>query len=422
MIAKEKKDNAKEKYSMAIFDMTAAVELTKRMYPNGLEELLIEKSPALGMIKKRTDFVGEGEYLLWEIANFAGQSSTFTNALGNRNAIKMKRPFIQHKKEYAAVELDFLTFRAARGAGAVLSAWDTIIRGGVKAIEDSLSVQFYGNGGGARGRILSSSIDGSNTILTLYPGQATYFQEGLVLQTFAGNGLSGSIGSDTMTVDGVDYDNNTITVTTADAALKTTGYYIFREGDFGKSVLGLGAWNPVNAPVSGESFCGIDRSTSPQKMAGLRYVPGSGNIDEILLNAQGRLSRAGGSADICFMSPTDFTALAIKVNSQRTADVRVQANLTGGRTASIGYDGLGIMGPAGKVTVLPDPWCPVKQCWMGKLDTLEIWSVGSLIDIDKDDGNMFVRRYDADSADVRFKAYLNIVNKNPSTWITITLP
>lgn len=407
---------------MAKFDMTTAVELTKRMYPNGIEELLIEKSPALGMIKKRNDFLGEGEYLVWEYANVAGQSSTFGNAIANRSSVKMKRPFIQRKKEYVSSELDFELFNAAKGAGAIKSAWDTVVRSGVGAIENSLSIQFYGNGGGARGRILSSSIDGSNTILTLYPGQAKNFHEGLILNSFVGDGLSGTIGTDTMTVDGVDYDNNTITVTTADAAAKTTGYYLFREGDFGESILGLGAWNPISAPVSGESFCGIDRSTSPQKMSGLRYVPGSGNIDEILQTAQGRLASAGGKADICFMSPTDFTALAIRVNSQRTADVRVQANLTGGRSASVGYDGLGIMGPAGKVVVLPDPWCPAKQCWMGKLDTLEIWSLGDMVKIDDDDGNMFIRRYDADSADVRFKSYLNVVNKNPSTWITVTLP
>lgn len=403
------------------FNMNTAVELTKRIYKKGLDEILFKEIPLYGLIKKWTGMGGEGEFMTWKFSPGGGASNSFANAQQNKGVPGLKRPFITRTKEYALASLDGEFMDAtATDAFAVAQAFKVAMDGALYNIQRNIGFSAYRNGGGARAQLKSATSGVGTATITLSPTSSMQgFEQGMWVQASATDGTSGSVLAGKVQISAINYISKTLTTAggnwNAQIPGITDSYYLFRDGDFGAAVKGLQAWLPDADPTPGDNFFGIDRSSFPEKLAGIRYAPSTGTIQEVLVNASSLALDFGAKPDICMVNPVDFGNLVNEVGSKAT--IPVPSTKPG-----VGYEGIDVYGASGRFTVIPDPGCQRYKAWLLTKDTWELWSVRDVPRILNRDGNTSLREANADADELRVGGYLQMVCTSPGHNMNITLP
>ncbi len=411
--------------------LSTAVEITKRTYPNGQIAALYKNFPTLALAKKRTDFRGEGEYLLWKYAPGAGGSSAFANAQTNASAGSRLRPFIQRKKEYGIGAVDGEMWEASQGDKyAVVRAFNEASADADYNIERALAVSLFGNGGGARAKV--AAYTATQSVCTLQNEfQVRNFEVGMVVQASTADGTSGALkdSGNTFTVTALDVTAKTVT---SGSALDTqiTGFatndYLFRQGDFGNVMTGLftmeqggtskNGWVPVTAPTSGDSHFGADRSANVVRNAGFRYAPGSGQIEEVLQDFLAQIAAySTGVPDMLIMNPVDVSNLTKEWTSRTTTNLPTDV-------AKIGVKAIQYMTPVGEVSIIVEPNCPRFRVCAGVRGQLQLWSAGAFPKILMEDGNTVLRKTSADEYELRKGGYAQWVIPDLRGWGVCTLP
>lgn len=405
---------------MVAFTVQNAVELLERLYPDGIETILYDESPAWGMLHKWKGFKGEGKHLVWKFANNPGASVSFAEAQANKDVDSYKRPFITRTKEYALASMDGEMLEAADGGeGSLANVFQEAMDGALYNINRSLAFNMFRNGGGARAQIDSASTV-NTTVIQLTSGSSMQgLEKGMYVNAASTDGTSGSVLANKAKIIDIDREALTLTTTAAwDVLIPgiAASYYIFRAGDFGGGIKGFQAWVPDAAPTSGENFFGIDRS-SDTRLYGLRYAPGVGNIDEILVDASAIAFDNGSRPDLVIMNPRDYANLVNQLGSKKQyVDARSADK------AGIGYRGVMVHGSAGTLTVLADPMCQRRKAWMLTQKTWEVWMLGEVPRVLDLDGNQTLREMNADANELRVGGYLQMVCTNPNANVNITLP
>lgn len=405
---------------MASFNLTTAVELTKRLYPNGLEEFLYKKVPAYGMLPKWKGFNNEGKFLVWKYGSGGGASTVFGNAQANKGVSAFKRPFITRTKEYALASLDGEMMDATEGnPAAIAEAFKVAMDDAIYNVTRSLGFQMFRNGGGARAQLAASASGVGTTTVTLTSASSMQgIEPGMWLQASATDGTSGTVLGGKVQVASVDRLAKTITATSTwnvSIPTITDSYYLFRDGDFGNVIKGFQAWVPDAAPTAGDSFFGIDRSSDPTRLGGLRYAPSGGTVQEILVAASALAFDNGAEPDVVIMNPLDMANLVNEVGSKATIPVPTDK-------PSVGYLGVELLGAAGRMSVVSDPACQRYKAWMLTKDTWEIWSLKDVPRVLNRDGQETLREANADADELRVGGYLQMVCYNPGANVNITLP
>lgn len=403
----------------------------KIAYPGGLMPAMIKEMPFFGAVKKRTNFNAvDGEYLAWQLSSGPGVGSTFTNAQTNKGALSIKRPLITRSTEYAVGSISHeLLICSKSNEAALASAYITVVDGLMYGVRKDLGTKMFGNGGGSLFR--SSAVSGSSSpwTITIPRTAAKLIQVGSILQRSTADGTSGSVVAGNYSVSSIGPTSGSqttydVVIATNSGTPGTPGAtdYWFRDGDFGVGIKGIGAWNPITAPTSGDSFFGVDRSVSVDYMAGTRYSASSGTYEQTLIQASARAADMGARQDFGVLNPIDWAQLSQEIGSKRIADNSVPAQLGGKRSAGFGYDALGLMTGSGLVKLIADPFCPQGYAWLGKLDTAAIWSVGDAVGILDLDGNTMLRETNADASEIRVGGYMQFVITEPMQWTAVTLP
>ncbi len=401
--------------------MTTTAALMNELFPDGLEPILYEESPSWGMVKKWKKFGGKGKHMAWEFAPSGGASSVFANAQANKSAGSYERPFITRVKEYALASMDGEAQEASEGDEvAVAEVFETAMNGALYNLNRSVSFNAFRNGGGARGQLAAATSGVGTTTITLTSTSSMQgFEKNMWVNASATDGTSGTVLAGKAQITGVNRTARTLTTTAAWNTLIpgiTDSYYLFRDGDFGNVIKGFQAWIPDSAPTAGDSFFGIDRSDDPDRLAGIRYAPGSGTTEEILVAASALAFDFGAKPDLVIMHPLDHANL---VNSMSTKN-KIEVNAVDKPT--IGYKGVELMGATGAMAVLSDPMCQRYKAWMLTQDTWEDWCLGDIPRVLDRDGNKVMREPNADADELRVGGYLQRVCKNPGKNVNITLP
>lgn len=407
---------------MTSFNMNTAVELTKRLYPNGLEEMLYKKVPTYGVLSKWKSFGGEGKFLAWKYGTGGGGSSGFANAQANKGPSAFKRPFITRVKEYALASLDGEFMEATEGdKNALAEAFKVAMDDAVYNVSRSVGFNLFRNGGGARARLAAATSGvGTATVTLTSTSSMQGIEPGMWLQAASTDGTSGSVLAGKVQVSSVDRIAKTITATSTwnvSIPTVTDSYYLFRDGDFGNVIKGFQAWLPDTAPAvgGGDSFFGVDRSSDSSRLAGLRYAPTGGTIQEILVAASALAYDNTAEPDLVIVNPLDMANLVNEVGSKATIPI-------GTDKPSIGYKGIELYGAAGPMKIMADPACQRYKAWMLTSDTWEIWSLKDVPRILDRDGNQTLREANADADELRLGGYLQMVCYNPGQNVNITLP
>ena len=398
----------------------------KTLYLNDvtIQDLVNDDNPALAMIGKATNFVGDTLPQPVIDAYNQGNSSVFTNALNNQGSGSIKKFSLTRYPIYGLATIDRQTMLASKDQkGAFLPAAEFAIDGAFVGLANMMSQALYGSGTGVIGQI---STIASGVIQLAQVDSAVNFEVGQVLDATTTNdssSLSNKIAA-LANVIAIDRDVGTVTVANYTAgnfgtvAASPSGWaalqYLAQDGNLNAMPPGFAGWIPVTAPTSGDNFFGVDRSVDVDRLAGVRYDGSSETVEEAMLSASSKLSKLSkAKPDVCFVSPSIF--------NQLEKSLQGRAFYLEHKEGNIGFTGIKVMGAKGPIEVYQDRSNTTNYGW---LLTLKHWKIRSLMScphIVQDDitGNI-LRVSDQDAFQVRLAGYWVVACEAPSANCVIT--
>lgn len=402
---------------MASQSVSGLSGVLKRLYPQTkIDRVLYEDNPLLGMMAKDEEFYGEDLRLALMYAPTTGRSATFANAQSNKAGASYKGFNLTRVTDYSLFSIDGQAIRAAKNSkGALVNALEAEGDANLHALKRSIAISQYRNGGGAIGKVGSTS---TVTLTLSEKADVTNFEVGQHIVTSTTDGTSGSVdaGSET-TITGIDRDAGTLTA----AANWTTGGdysdddFLFTDGDFGAKMSGLEAWCPASAPGA-TAFFGVDRTDDVTRLGGVRIASNASldvTIERCLVRAAARLRREGGMADYCFMNPEDVYQLDNELGAKREYQTLTAVNAKGTSVGAFGYSALCLMTPAGMIYVVPDQNVPKAVAWMLTMKTWKLYSLGPAAGWLSEDKNQILRESTSDAYEGRMGGYMNVGCKAP---------
>lgn len=221
-------------------------------------------------------------------------------------------------------------------AGAFVDEMKREVDGGIKNISNNMAFELFGSGTATRGVIGSAITNPSPGVyqFTLQnPQDVVQFEVNMTIQASATDG--GAVlpiltpnAPDLGLVTSVNRATGVIQFTVLQGAPNADwaqGNYITVQGDIPPAggsgsgpigqtgsylaASGLSAWIPATSPASNDSFWGVNRSTDPTRLAGLRYDATSYSIEEGIVNALGFANREGADPDTMILPFQSYTAL-----------------------------------------------------------------------------------------------------------------
>lgn len=393
--------------------VTTLQPILKQVYEKLAQETLYDAKPLYALMPKDTKFVGENIQIPLRYSPEPGGSATFSSALANRGPSGYKRFALTRRKDYAIGSLETELVRAAKGGNtaAVIDAMESTIRGLRNTALRSLCRSLYGAGGGFRAQVTSGMA--SSTITLLNPKDIVWFEVGMKLDGSANDGLSGAAtaGGAAAKIVSINRDSGTLTNDGSanwNAATGINGlsanWYLFRQGDFGLTMIGLDGWIP--STVSATAFFGVDRTLDSERLAGCRITPATtgytySTIEGACLAILERVYMAGGAPDKIFLHPQRYKRLCDELGAKKVYnDVKSEAGIS--------FKGVYIEGQGGPCTVMSDPCCPRDTGWALTMDTWKLRTLGEPFSITDDDGNApWMREADDDAIQIRLATYGN---------------
>ncbi len=404
---------------MALLDTTSFANALKVLYPNGLEELWYEECPFAAWLPKTTNFEGASKQINPLISGIRGSHGFSTaNSSTTKSTPSHYKFNVTRAKDYVIGAIDNEALMATRSQkGAVAQAVDTQIRAAMYEFGRSVAHQVWGNSGAARGQVGSIST----TVVTLKdPRDVVNFEVGMELVASENDGTSGSVQDSgaSATITAIDRSAGTLTTdsnwTTQMASLDADDY-LFREGDFGASAMGVLGWIPATAPSGGDSHFGVDRSVDVNRLAGTR-VASSGDMESTIFDACAEAAINSAKVDTLWMNNVKYADLMKSLHGKAQYE---RATVKTDR-ASVGFQAVVIPGPRGPVKVMADPNCPEAYGLLTRKDAWELSSLGAFPHFSREDGLKFLRDASNDGIEFRLKAYWNILCKRPVDNILIT--
>lgn len=307
-------------------------------------------------------------------------------------------------------------------AGAFVDAAKLQMDGGFRNLTNNIAFELFADGSGVRGTIASGTGTGAPYTITLTNvNQIVAFEVGMSLQnvTISGGTVTINASSAIGVIASVNRATGVITVTAAtDSSWTTAGNGLVVAGDIvagafttssALGLSGLAAWIPTTSPASNDSFWGVNRSTDPTRLAGLRYNAAAYTIEEGMTNALAFLNREGGKPDLCIM---DFASYAALVNSLGAKVQYVQVNHD---EVEVAFEGITFQSAYGRVTVLADRSCPPQTAYLLTMNTWKLRSLGKVPHILTYgmEGLEGLRVGNADALEIRIGYYGNLICSAP---------
>ena len=410
---------------MAQLDVTNFQAALKLLYPRGLAEILYPKCPILGWMPKRKDFYGEAAVVAPMTSGVRG-STTFNNAVNNQGTPTLNRFLVTRAKDYALASIDAEVLMAsANDKGAIAKGLDTQIRAALYELGRSCAYQLYSDGTGLRGTV-NTYVGGTNTFTLTAVENIVRFEVGMNIQA----ALTGAVPAVTSTecvITAINRRTGEITAAGigAGAGLPLdnaanfgagfvgggagVGADIFRAGDGNNCATGVAGWVPPNAPGVGgtpANLFGVDRTTDPTRLAGIRIAGGGGVMEEVVFAAVAEAHINGAQPDTLFMNSRKFAEL--QKSAYAKTWMTVDTDIPG-----IGYKALSFPTDYGDIKVISDPNCPVGKGYLLARDSWELKSLGEFPHFATDEGLKYMRLANSDAIEFRIRAFWNLCCDKP---------
>lgn len=397
-----------------------------------MKDLVYKKNPLLALIPKNEAPGGfAGKYIPVPLVYGTpqGRSASFSNAQSNQTAPYLASFFVYRVSNYQLVTITNELLEATKDdAGAFVDEAKLNMDTGFRNISNDLAHDLFSDGSGSRG-VISGITTG---VITLSDANTVVqFEVGMALVSYSVSGLTPtqSTAAAIGYVIAVNRSTGVVTVSaTAGGAagtptnwstsfpnLAVQGDIVFAAGSLGigngnaQKVAGLAAWLPVVAPVSGDSFWGVDRSADVTRLAGVRFDGTNETIEEALIDGATLVAREGGQPDMCFMNFASYAALEKALGSKvQYVDVKHEE-------ADIAFAGIRIHAPYGPITVVPDRSCTSQTAYLLSMETWKLRSLGKAPHVLTYglEGLEGLRVGAADALEIRIGYYANLICNAP---------
>jgi hypothetical protein len=433
---------------MATFaSSSSSIAVLKELYVDNsdfMKDLVYSKNPLFALMPKNESTDGlAGKYIPVPIqyGNPMGRSHTFADAQGNQTPNAYQSFFVYVIQDYQLVTITNLLIEQTKSnAGAFVDEMKRQMDGGIKNLSNNMAFELFGSGTATRGRIGSAITNPSGSIyqFTLQnPQDVVQFEVGMTIQAAATDGGAPiNAGTDLALVSSVNRSTGVIQFTVVSGAPQTNwsnGNFITVEGDIpaaggsGSGPLGsvgsylaasgLSAWVPATDPSLTDSFWGVNRSTDPTRLAGLRYDASSFSIEEGVVNALAFANREGADPDTLILSFQSYSAL------ENALGAKVQYVDVHHTEANIAFEGIRFHSAYGYVTVMADRSAQPLTGWCLSLDTWKLRSLGKaphLLTYGLE-GLEGLRVGNSDALEVRVGAYYNYTCNAPGYNLRVVL-
>lgn len=411
--------------------------LYKTCFPKkDLPWLIPSNLPFLNLIPKSDSMSGDIIDHPFKYGAAQGYSADFTTAQAQSGtAPRAVRAQIRYSQAYDFVEFFDKDKEFASGDGAYGDLIVETLKGKYADFLKNTDLDAHAGGTGWRGTV--AAIPGqtnpftgatlpANTIAVAagFALEAVFDQDQLIqAATYAGFPLAGSIfppadGRLPTTLSAgaqvVAVDANARTLTLTDASQFAVGAFIvnaggaigFSSNNLYGAMIGMDAWNPYGGVASNDSFCGINRSVYPTRLAGYSFDGSRLSMEDALKRAAAKMSQGGArESNVILVNPMDFDALDSKLmSSVRYAEVG---------TATYGFQSIVLNTAAGRADVISDPH--QLQGYARIIDP-STWLLGHKLDlphlVDVEDRNM-EQAATFDGRTARIRAYLQLFCYEP---------
>lgn len=392
---------------MAQLDVTNFQAALKLLYPRGLSEILYPKCPILGWMPKRTDFYGEAAVVSPMTSGVRG-STTFNNAVNQQGTPTLNRFLVTRAKDYALASIDAEVLMAsANDKGAIAKGLDTQIRAALYELGRSCAFQLYGDGIGNRGTVGAYGV--GDAFFTLANVEdVVHFEVGMRLQASILPAVP-AVGDPDVEITAINRRTGLITCSAAiDGVIVgfALGHSVFRSGDGNNCATGLAGWVPPADPGAADNFFGVNRSSDPTRLAGIRIAGGGGVMEEVVFDAVAEAHINGAQPDTLFMNSRKFAEL--QKSAYAKTWMTVDTDIPG-----IGYKALSFPTDYGDIKVISDPNCPVGKGYLLARDSWELKSLGEFPHFATDEGLKYMRLANSDAIEFRIRAFWNLCCDKP---------
>lgn len=366
-----------------------------------MKDLVFNRNPGLALVDKDESELGlGGKYFPIPVLSDtgAGRSANFGNAQTYQTAPVTVEFNVTRVQNYSLATLtgDFLR-ASAQNIGAFMPGAELNVKAAFQAIGNDLAHDLYGDGSGLRGTYGLGAGSISSGVITLDNlGQVYQFAVNMALVSYSISGqtptqsTSAALGY----VIAVDTSLGTVTVsaTQGGAAGTPTNWstsfpYLAQVGDVNfisngltsanmLKVAGFGAWIPSVAPGGSDSFFGVNRSTSPTKLAGLRFNGAAESIQDGLIDAVNQLAANGneaGDPDFIMINPVSYQTLVKQLTSQGVYQM-IKAKIN--EEVSISFKALVLPTANGEIAILQDRNCPSQTAYILTMKTWKLRTLG----------------------------------------------
>lgn len=390
--------------NFAYSNATTNVQTLKELYSDDawvMKNLVFNRNPALAMINKdeSEDGLGGKNFPIPVLSDTgAGRSANFGLAQQYQSAPVTQEFFVTRVRNYslATITGDFLR-ASAQSIAAFMPAAELNVKAAFQGIGNDLAHDIWSDGSGVRGTYgLGAGSITSGVIVLDNLGQVYQFAVNMALESFSISGQTPtqSSGANLGFVVGVDTSAGTITVSSSQGGAPgtPTGWstsfpYLAQTGDVNYvanglssalmlKIAGIPAWVPTVTPGGSDNFFGVNRSTSPTKLAGLRFDGTNESIQDALIDATNQLAAQAseaGDPDMIFINPVSYQVLVKQLTTQGQYQmIKAQIN----ETVSISFKALVLPTANGEIAIVQDRNVPSQSAWILTMATWKLRTLG----------------------------------------------
>jgi hypothetical protein len=418
---------------MALGNTSASLDsILKELYsPDAIVNTLFTKNKFMAMVPKNES--SDGREYVHPINVGSGQARSATySAVTTAEALTGELPFVfkvplNENFANASVSSKIIA-QSGSNKGAFVKAVAFIADNELVNFGNDVAISMYRTSDGNRGQIGSISTPSGGVTNSRVTMKVTKdilnFEVGMtIIAATAPSG--GSLRTGTAYICAVDYVGGTfdvgttptpsatrVDITTQITSVQATDY-LFVSGDRGLKMNGFKDWIPYGGVAVTDSFLSVNRSSSPQRLAGNWLDGTSGNsLVSTLMAGIEQVGEIGGELSHYFCPFKQFKKLADELGSKvQLVDVSVDGKF--------GFEGIQIVGSTGPVVVLPDRTCPADTIAGVNLDTWELLSVGKAVKVWDMDGKVWLRTPSDSGMEIRFYSFCNLLCKDPRQNINI---
>lgn len=368
-----------------ILDFNAVSNVLKQRYEEKpVETAFVKDHPPLLDVPKDETMGGDAWNIAIKYAPTSTRATTVPLALANGSPDQYGKFNIPNLySDYVPLQIAGTALDAAQGAGenAMVKLAMETLDGGHLAAYDSIANALFGNGGGARGQIASTSTVNTATITLADSQQALKFWAGQVLQVSADDGTGGAgVRSGTVTLAGVDPIAGTLTATgnwNSGITNVAASDYIFMNGDYNAVFTGFPGWIPPKSarPLTSTLFFGQDRTKNQVGLGGWAYDGAGAAYEDSIAQLVAMVCQYGGNPDRIYVSPLDFVQIAKQQSAKVIFD---RAEVPSFTDPSIQFKGLTFVHPKGEAQIIAEPYCPSGHFFALTLSSWTLYSNGKI--------------------------------------------